>query len=138
MIELGRAGWLVLAVYLALGLRFAIAFQWRGLAALDAGTHGAGWGFRLLITPGLVALWPLLTLRAHRARHGGSFLGGQDAPISPRRLRATHALAWKALAVLGPLLVGAAVLFRPGEIQSSKLKAQKAELKTAPNVGPLR
>ncbi|HTH49329.1 MAG TPA: hypothetical protein VMB21_17565 [Candidatus Limnocylindria bacterium] len=138
MIELVRAGWLVLAVYLALGLRFALAFQWRGLAELDAGTHGAGWGFRLLITPGLVALWPLLSLRARRARHGDSFLGGQDRPVSPHRLRATQALAWKALAVLGPLIVGAALLTRPGEIQSSKLKVQKEEPKSTPGSGLTR
>ena len=138
MIELVRAGWLVLVVYLALGLRFAITFQWRGLTALDAGAHGAGWGFRLLITPGLIVLWPLLSLRARRANHGGSFLGGQEAPVSPRRLRATHALAWKALAVLGPLIVGAALLSRPAEIQSSKLKVQKAELKPTPGSGLTR
>ena len=138
MIELVRAAWLVLVVYLALGLRFAIAFQWQGLAALDAGAQGAGWGFRLLITPGLVALWPLLSLRARRARYGGSFLGGQDAPVSPRRLRATHSLTWKALAVLGPLIIGAALLSRPGEIQSSKLKIQKEELKSTPGSGLAR
>jgi hypothetical protein len=127
MTEFVRACLLVMAAYGALGLLFALPFHWRGLPALDAGAHGAGLGFRLLITPGVVALWPLLALRWARARQGGSFLGGQEAPVSPRRLRATHAHAWKALAVLVPMVVGAALWWRPAEAQSSKLKIQILE-----------
>ena len=138
MIELVRTAWLALAIYAALGVLFAGAFHWRGLARLDAGTQGAGWGFRLLITPGVVALWPLLALRWLRFTHGVSFLGGPDAPVSPRRLRATHGLAWKALVVLVPLLIAVALLTRPKEIESSKLKAQTSEMKPASGAMQLR
>lgn len=136
MTEFVRACLLVLAAYGALGLLFAPAFHWRGLAALDSGAHGAGPGFRLLITPGVIALWPLLAVLWARARRGGSSSDGQEAPVSPRRLRATHALAWKALAVLVPVMVGAALWWRPAEAQSSKLKIQILERRTPPIAKP--
>ena len=60
---------LALAVYGLAGLIFALAFQLRGLSRIDAAARGAGLGFRLLILPGMVALWPLLLSRwrEHRA-----------------------------------------------------------------------
>ncbi len=60
---------LALAVYGLAGLIFALAFQLRGLSRIDAAARGAGLGFRLLILPGMVALWPLLLRRwrEHRA-----------------------------------------------------------------------
>jgi len=50
--------------YALLGVVFAAAFHWRGLAAVDSGAaaHGTR-GFRVVITPGVVALWPLLLVR---------------------------------------------------------------------------
>lgn len=53
----------VAVAYLTLGLIAAVALHVRGLARLDPSTAGAGLPFRLLITPGLVALWPLALLR---------------------------------------------------------------------------
>lgn len=50
-------------VYLGLGLVFAILFLSRGLQKVDPAAHGSGWGFRLIILPGTVALWPLLLNR---------------------------------------------------------------------------
>ncbi|MBP7586864.1 MAG: hypothetical protein KBA72_02860 [Thermoanaerobaculia bacterium] len=59
------APWLVraLGAYAALGLLFAVAFLARGIARLDPGAHGSGWGFRLIVLPGVVAFWPLLLRR---------------------------------------------------------------------------
>jgi hypothetical protein len=34
-----------------------------GLTRIDHGAKGAGLGFRLLILPGLIALWPLMLIR---------------------------------------------------------------------------
>jgi len=53
----------VSAVYVAAGLTFAIAFVSRGLPALDPRATRTGWGFRLMILPGVAALWPWLAKR---------------------------------------------------------------------------
>ena len=82
------AGALVLAagIYLAAGVLFAIPFAVAGIRRIDPAAHGAGWGFRLIVLPGVVAFWPLLAARwaqgapppvernAHReaARSGGA------------------------------------------------------------------
>ncbi|MFN7936582.1 MAG: hypothetical protein U0R19_24885 [Bryobacteraceae bacterium] len=55
-----------LGLYTAAGVVFAAVFMWRGADRVDAGAHGAGLGFRLLIAPGCVALWPLLAVRWRR------------------------------------------------------------------------
>lgn len=75
----------VAAVYVVAGLAFAVPFVLRGVERIDPGAQGASWGFRLIVLPGVVALWPLLLWRwlrrtsppvesnAHRdaARRGG-------------------------------------------------------------------
>ncbi len=54
--------WLAVAVYLAIGLAFALFFTFAGAARIDRATGGAGTLFRLLIVPGAALLWPLLLL----------------------------------------------------------------------------
>jgi hypothetical protein len=48
------------AIYLVAGFAFAIAFVTKGVGKIDEGTHGAGWGFRLIIIPGSIVFWPVL------------------------------------------------------------------------------
>lgn len=59
----------LLAVYAVLGALFAIAFQARGLARLGAPAAQGSAGFRILVTPGVIALWPLLARRWWTAAH---------------------------------------------------------------------
>jgi hypothetical protein len=56
-----------LGLYLALGLVFGLAFVTRGITRVDAAAEGSGWRFRLLVLPGVAALWPLLAVRWMRA-----------------------------------------------------------------------
>jgi hypothetical protein len=49
--------------YAALGALFAITFLTVGIARIDHEAKGAGRGFRLIIVPGVIALWPLLAYR---------------------------------------------------------------------------
>ena len=67
------ATWLVnlLAIYAALGIVFAIAFVWKGVGEVDPAARQGTLGFRALIFPGVVALWPLLARR---------WLAGSGAP----------------------------------------------------------
>jgi hypothetical protein len=52
-----------LSIYVLLGLLFAPFFVTRGAAHIDPSVQQATWGFRLMIAPGVVALWPLLLRR---------------------------------------------------------------------------
>ncbi len=57
-----RAG----VLYAAAGVVFAVCLLLRGLARFDTAAARAGWGFKLLVLPGFVALWPLLLPRLLR------------------------------------------------------------------------
>ncbi len=50
-------------IYAGIGILFAGLFVTRGVERVDAAAHGASWGFRILILPGVAALWPLLASR---------------------------------------------------------------------------
>ena len=52
-----------LAIYLAVGLLVAVPMVVRGVERWDPQARGGSWGFRLLILPGSVALWPILLRR---------------------------------------------------------------------------
>jgi hypothetical protein len=68
MISLVLATWIVrlAALYLAAGCLFAIPFAWRWSGRLDpVAAHGTT-GFRFLLLPGAILLWPLLLRRLLR------------------------------------------------------------------------
>jgi len=54
-----------LEAYSVAGLLFAAVFAFR-VPRLDAQAQGSGIGFRLIITPGVAALWPLFLSRGLR------------------------------------------------------------------------
>ena len=112
---------LLAAAYLALGGVFAVVFLTKGLRQLDHATHDAGKVFRLLITPGIVALWPWLVVKWRRAASGGSFAGSAEVPVSPRAQRRVHSLLVKLLVVLVPLVFAVCLYFRAKEIPGSQL-----------------
>jgi hypothetical protein len=82
----------LLGVYLACGLVFAIPFAFVGVKRIDPHAAHGSWGFRLLVVPGTMAFWPLLLRRwgggvkvppqerkAHRkAALGGTNMGAQE------------------------------------------------------------
>ena len=78
------ATWLVraLGVYAALGAIFAVAFVTRGVERIDPAAKGASRGFRLIVVPGVVALWPLLLRR---------WIGGAPPPVERSAHRAASA-----------------------------------------------
>lgn len=65
---LARLVVLAAAAYLALGVLFAIPFVTRWAGRLDPAAASGTWGFRVLIVPGTILLWPLLAARLRRAR----------------------------------------------------------------------
>ncbi|HXV75474.1 MAG TPA: hypothetical protein VD788_04080 [Candidatus Polarisedimenticolaceae bacterium] len=52
-----------LALYFGAGVLFAIPFVIRGVDRIDEVARHSGWGFRLMILPGSIALWPILLRR---------------------------------------------------------------------------
>ena len=54
---------LVAAVHAAAGALFAVALLARGLRAVDPVAADGSVGFKLLILPGVIALWPVLLRR---------------------------------------------------------------------------
>ena len=64
-----------LGVYLSCGLIFAAPFVVFGVSRIDPHAAHGSWGFRFLILPGAMALWPLLLRR---------WIGGVRAPPEER------------------------------------------------------
>ncbi|MDP4264886.1 MAG: hypothetical protein Q8941_20325 [Bacteroidota bacterium] len=58
---------IIIAIYLAAGFVFAVAFIVKGVTKIDEGAHGATWGFRLIIIPGTIVFWPFLLNKWIRA-----------------------------------------------------------------------
>ena len=50
-------------MYAQVGVIFAVFFLMRGIYRLDKQARQSSLGFRLIILPGVVALWPLLLKR---------------------------------------------------------------------------
>lgn len=65
MISMPIAVWLVrlFLLYLMVGGCFAVPFALRGVGRLDPVAQHGTRGFRVLIIPGAIALWPLLAWR---------------------------------------------------------------------------
>jgi hypothetical protein len=60
----------LLIVYVAIGCTFAAAFVMAGIHRVDPQAKGAGMGFRMIVLPGVAALWPWLLYRwLHSIRH---------------------------------------------------------------------
>ena len=53
----------LLGAYLGCGLLFALPFVFLGVGKIDPHASGGSWGFRLLIIPGAMVLWPILFRR---------------------------------------------------------------------------
>jgi len=60
---------ILLGIYLACGLIFAVPFVLVGVNKTDPHAVQGSWGFRLLIIPGTMAFWPLLLFRWTKAIH---------------------------------------------------------------------
>ncbi len=91
----------IAATYLSLGVLFAGVFVAYFLHRVDHAARGAPLTFRLLILPGVIALWPLLLVRCVRPITDGA-----------EPFRKMHLIAWLALAMLVPALVAAALFAR--------------------------
>src|SRR5437867_13015864 len=83
-------------IYLLCGLVFAIPFVLVGVAKVDPHAAHGSWGFRVLIIPGTMFLWPLLALRLLKGSHAppeeqhASLCATKRGASMIRRLRVRH------------------------------------------------
>ena len=57
----------IVAAYIATGMVFGIPFLAFGIHRIDPAARGTGLGFRALVFPGVVALWPVVAMRWARS-----------------------------------------------------------------------
>jgi hypothetical protein len=62
---------LIALAYVLCGLAVGVPFVVCGVDRLDGAARGASLGFRLLILPGTVALWPLMATKWIQAPRSG-------------------------------------------------------------------
>ena len=74
----------LLGLYLAIGVGVGIPFVFRGVNQIDPAAKEGTWGFRLLILPGSVALWPLILGRWRAAS------GQPPMEQTPHKIRAVE------------------------------------------------
>ncbi len=97
-------------IYGGIGALVAAWFLLVRIERDDAMARGA-YGFRPLLVPGLVMLWPLVLWRV-----------GAPAPLA-RSFRRGHLVIWGALAVVLPILVlGSLVLRQNGPIETPPVR----------------
>jgi hypothetical protein len=63
MVAFAQVLTVIVAIYVAAGLLFALPFVLRGVNRIDPVAREGTWGFRMIIVPGVVVLWPMLALR---------------------------------------------------------------------------
>ena len=56
-------GVMLFMIYLGIGLIFGLAFIAKGAATIDKDMQDASIGLRLLLFPGSILLWPLLSFK---------------------------------------------------------------------------
>lgn len=102
----------VVGVYGAIGLFLLLPLHRAGLPLIDASAEGASHGFKIIVSPGLVALWPVILWKWRTARRGGDPHGRPDVPVSSDGIRRGQSLLMKLIAIAIPLLMAAAIVAR--------------------------
>ena len=98
--------------WLLAGLCIGVAFLLFGLERVDASARGA-YGFRPLLLPGLVLLWPLVIWRWLELP------APETQPSLRRRHKRAHAAIWSGLALGLTLILGTALLLRQHDLPAS-------------------
>lgn len=120
----------VAAIYVACGLVVAVLFLARWGKTFDPSAAHGSWGFRVLVVPGIVALWPVILAKVPAVARGGSAAGEVETPVRPETLRRNHGLAFIALAILGLLLFAVALIWRAPRLEDAPVVEAATELNT--------
>ena len=107
------------AIYAGCGVIVAVLFLARWCKSFDPSATDGSWGFRVLIVPGIIALWPVILGKVLTVRRGGSARGPAETPVRQETLRRNHGLAFIALAIIGPLLFAVAFVWRAPRLEDA-------------------
>ena len=109
----------VAAVYVACGVLVAALFLARWCKTFDPSAAHGSCGFRVLVVPGIIALWPVILVKVRAVARGGSAAGEAGTPVQPEMLRRNHGLAFIALALVAPLLFAVALIWRAPRLEDT-------------------
>lgn len=109
----------VAAVYAGCGVIVAVLFLARWCQSFDPAAAEGSWGFRVLIVPGIIALWPVILAKVLTVRRRGSAQGSAETPVRQETLRRNHGVAFLALAIIGPLLFAVALIWRAPRLEDA-------------------
>jgi len=114
------------AVYAGCGLIVAVLFLALWCKSFDPSATDGSWGFRVLIVPGIIALWPVIIAlwpvilaKVLAVRRGGTAQGPAETPIRQETVRRNHGLVFIALAIIGPLLFAVALIWRAPRLEDA-------------------
>jgi hypothetical protein len=119
---------IIAAAYARCGLLVAVLFLVRWHQSFDPSAREGTWGFRALVAPGVIALWPVILARVLAVRCGGSAEGKAESPVSSEALRRNHGYAVIALAIVGPLLFAVALIWRAPQLDDAPIVEAAANL----------
>lgn len=97
-------------IYLLVGFIVAVLFLSRWLKGVDPSSVGGSRGFKVLVTPGVIVLWPVI-LRMVFGQKSGMDADGAEA------LRRIHRVAIVLLAIAGVALFITAFVWRAPGLQ---------------------
>lgn len=106
--EVFRTLVVISGAYVVAGVGIAVLFFTRWLGVFDPSARDGSRGFRVIVTPGVIALWPWIVMKVFLF---GKRCNGDGA----EKLRRNHRIAIILVAILGTLLFAGALVWRaPG------------------------
>ena len=69
-VELAHGVLWALGTYVSIGIAVGVPFVITGIGRVDAAARHTSWTFKLIVLPGVVALWPLAAARWARSGRG--------------------------------------------------------------------
>jgi len=111
----------IAAAYLGCGALVAAFFFVRWCGSFDPSAREGSWGFRVLIAPGVVALWPVILAQVARLQRNQKVEGEAETPISPEALRRNHSLAFVVLGILAQVIFAVVLTRRAPRLEDAPL-----------------
>lgn len=100
---------ILLAIHFAVGLLLLIPIHARILPKIDPACESVGFFFRMLVSPGLVSLWPIVLIAWRRQQRALPAHGPLETPLRLTTLQRGHRAFW--FIALAPLLGLSAIVY---------------------------